>query len=180
MEQYSEGTYNEVLFLGEWCKTYPYKKNPKVKSKTLEYHWDDRNKLENDFLYLENFYKKVLISLSDKLNFIHKKDYGPDFWEITIGYWLYNFIHVVFDRWEVLSKLNYSKEDVCNIIKSKVPGYIYFSEIGEDKDKRDYVVSYKKISKTGFKLQYSIDQGIDELIKTIPLLDFKSKFFNAT
>lgn len=116
MEQYSEGTYNEVLFLGEWCKTYPYKKNPKVKSKTLEYHWDDRNKLENDFLYLENFYKKVLISLSDKLNFIHKKDYGPDFWEITIGYWLYNFIHVVFDRWEVLSKLNYSKEYKLNHI----------------------------------------------------------------
>ena len=35
----------------------------KVKSKTLNYHWDDRNKLENDFLYLEDL-QKVLVSLS--------------------------------------------------------------------------------------------------------------------
>ena len=35
-------------------------------------------------------------------------------------------------------------------------------------------------AKTGFKLQYTIDQGIDELVKTIPLLSFKSKFFNAS
>ena len=107
---------HEVIFLGEWCKTYSYKKNPKVKSKTLNYHWDDRNKLENDFLYLEDLYKKVLISLSRKLNFIHKKNYEPSFWEITIGFWLHNFLHVVFDRWEVLSKLDSSKEYFLNHI----------------------------------------------------------------
>ena len=66
LEQNSEDNYNDILFLGEWCKTYPYTKNPKVKSETLDYHWDDRNKLENDFFYLEDLYKKVLISLSNK------------------------------------------------------------------------------------------------------------------
>ena len=86
MEYNSEDMSNEILFLGEWCKTYPYTKNPKVKSETLDYHWDDRNKLENDFFYLEDLYKKVLISLSNKLNFIHKKNYDSSFWEITIGY----------------------------------------------------------------------------------------------
>ena len=116
MEYNSEDTCNEILFLGEWCKTYPHTKNPKVKSETLDYHWDDRNKLENDFFYLENLYKKVLISLSNKLNFIHKKNYDSSFWEITIGYWLYNFLHVVFDRWEVLSKLDSSKEYFLNHI----------------------------------------------------------------
>ena len=108
--------------------------------------------------------------------FIHIKDIVRSF-----VYGIENFKKMKNEVYNVENeKLNYSKEDVCNIIKSKVPGYIYFSEIGEDKDKRDYVVSYKKIAKTGFKLQYTIDQGIDELIKTIPLLDFKSKFFNAS
>ena len=114
MDLNSKDTCNDILFLGEWCKTYSYKKNPKVKSKTLNYHWDDRNKLENDFLYLEDLYKKVLVSLSKKLNFIHKKNYDPSFWEIIIGFWLHNFLHVVFDRWEVLSKLDSSKEYFLN------------------------------------------------------------------
>ena len=116
MDLNAEDTCNDILFLGEWCKTYSYKKNPKVKSKTLNYHWDDRNKLENDFLYLEELYKKVLISLSNKLNFIHKKNYDPSFWEIITGFWLHNFLHVVFDRWEVLSKLDSSKEYFLNHI----------------------------------------------------------------
>lgn len=106
----------DILFLGEWCKTYPYEKYTKFKSKTLNYHWDDRNKLENDFLYLEDFYKKVLNNLSSKLNSIHKKDYKPSFWEIIIGYWLYNFLHIVFDRWEVLSKLDPKKKYFLNHI----------------------------------------------------------------
>ena len=105
---------NDILFIGEWCKTYSYKKNSKVKSKTLNYHWDDRIKLENDYLYLEDLYKRVLISLSSKLNFIHKKNYDPIFWEIITGFWLHNFLHVVFDRWEVLSKLDSSKEYFFN------------------------------------------------------------------
>ena len=133
--------------------------------------------LVNDFVYKmmsQNYL--VVYEKNFMRTFIHIKDIARSF-----VYGIENFKKMKNEVYNVGNeKLNYSKEDVCNIIKSKVPGYIYFSEIGEDKDKRDYVVSYKKIAKTGFKLQYTIDQGIDELIKTIPLLDFKSKFFNAS
>ena len=75
-------------------------------------------------------------------------------------------------------KLNYSKEQVCNVITSKLDGYVYFSEIGSDKDQRNYFVSYKKIRETGFKNHYDLEYGIDELIKTINIIQIKNKFSN--
>ena len=50
-----------------------------------------------------------------------------------------------------------------------VPGAILALEgahpIGEDPDKRDYIVSNERIEGTGFKPQFSLEQGIGELIK---------------
>ena len=40
-----------VLFLGEWCKLYKRKNLWEgMDSKTIKYHWDDRNKLKNDYI----------------------------------------------------------------------------------------------------------------------------------
>ena len=74
--------------------------------------------------------------------------------------------------------LNFSKEEVCRLIHKRISGFIYFSEIGKDLDKRNYKVSYQKIKKTGFKSKYNLDYGIDELVKSISLIDFKNKFTN--
>ena len=76
-------------------------------------------------------------------------------------------------------KLNFSKEHVCKLIQKKVNGYVYFSEIGEDKDKRNYFVSYEKIRKTGFKNKFSLDFGINELINTINVIETKKKYSNV-
>ena len=37
--------------------------------------------------------------------------------------------------------------------------------IGEDPDKRDYIVSNDKIEKTGWMPDYSLDLGIQELVR---------------
>ena len=107
--------------------------------------------------------------------FIHVKDIARSFLHAIENHKIMkNQIYNIGDE-----KLNYSKEEVCNVIKKKLNGYIYYAEIGEDKDKRNYVVSYDKIKKTGFKIKYDLEYGIDELIKTIPLIENKSKFFNT-
>tara|TARA_R100001443_G_scaffold107270_1_gene117032 strand:- start:626 stop:1564 length:939 start_codon:yes stop_codon:yes gene_type:complete len=74
--------------------------------------------------------------------------------------------------------MNYSKEEVCNMIRLKTDAFIHFEEIGEDADKRDYVVSYDKINKLGFSTKITLEDGIDELIKALRVIDFKNPYIN--
>ena len=94
-----------ILFLGDWCKTFKRKDALKDRSfQTLSYHWDDRKKMDSDYQYLEGVYERTLISLSHKLNEIHKTNHTINYWRILIGPWLGCFIHIVFDRWSSISK----------------------------------------------------------------------------
>ena len=64
-ETFPQNTSDEVLFLGEWCKIYNRKDYwSKFNSKTLDYHWDDRDKLYSDYQYLTGIYEKYLLILS--------------------------------------------------------------------------------------------------------------------
>ena len=70
-----------------------------------------------------------------------------------------------------LSDANLSKLELCATIKDLVPAFVYLeAPVGEDEDKRDYIVSNAKIEKTGFKPLYSLEFGIRELIKGYQML----------
>ena len=75
--------------------------------------------------------------------------------------------------------MNFSKEAVCNMIGSRTNAFIHYEEIGEDADKRNYFVSYKKINDLGFETKIDIDTGIDELIKGMELINISSKYYNV-
>ncbi|HBQ38639.1 MAG TPA: hypothetical protein DD714_06610 [Candidatus Omnitrophica bacterium] len=65
-----------------------------------------------------------------------------------------------------LSEANLSKLELCAEIKKQLPAFYYVeAAIGEDPDKRNYIVSNEKIERTGFRAQVSLQQGIAELIK---------------
>jgi nucleoside-diphosphate-sugar epimerase len=65
-----------------------------------------------------------------------------------------------------LSSANLTKRQLAEKIQEYVPElYIHSAEIGEDPDKRDYIVSNDKIESLGWKPDYSLDDGIQELIK---------------
>jgi len=119
--------------------------------------------LVNDFTYRAvNDRFIVLFEARFKRNFIHVRD-------VTKA-----FIHSL-DNFEImknqpynigLSDANLSKWELCEEIKKQVPDF-YFIEanIGEDPDKRNYIVSNEKIEATGWTPDFPLQRGIAELVK---------------
>ncbi len=72
-----------------------------------------------------------------------------------------------------LDDANLSKKQLCEKIQRHVPKFfVHYAEIGEDPDKRDYIVSNQRLREAGFEARRGLDDGIRELIKgyrTLPL-----------
>jgi putative transferase (TIGR04331 family) len=99
-----------VLFLGEWCRLYDRKSVwEKLDAIVAPYHWDDRQKLYKDYIYLQVLYEDLLEELATQLNKLHGVNHSVRYWRILVGVWLGYFIQMLFDRWVMLQKvlLNY-------------------------------------------------------------------------
>jgi nucleoside-diphosphate-sugar epimerase len=65
-----------------------------------------------------------------------------------------------------LDSANLSKEELALRVKEYVPNfYIHFAPIGQDPDKRNYIVSSARLREAGFEAKRSLDAGIRELMK---------------
>ncbi|MEI6437658.1 MAG: NAD(P)-dependent oxidoreductase [Candidatus Omnitrophota bacterium] len=124
--------------------------------------------LVNDFVYRAVYDRFiVLFEAHFKRNFIHTRDVAKAF-----SHALNNFDRMKGEPYNVgLSDANLSKHELCVEIKKHVPD-LYFVEaaVGEDPDKRDYIVSNEKIEKAGFKPDMSLSAGIAELVKAYGII----------
>ena len=122
-------------------------------------------KTKNLIIYEKHFYR----------TFIHVDDIARSF-----DFAIKNSKKMLGNIYNVGSeKMNFTKQEVAEKIKAKVDFYLHFAEIGEDADKRNYFVSYKKINDLGFETKIDIDTGIDELIKGMELINISSKYYNV-
>ncbi len=124
--------------------------------------------LVNDFVYRAVTDRTVVVFEGlFKRNYLHVRDAARAFIH-TIN----NFDSMKNETYNVgLSDANLSKLELCAEIKKYLPNFIYMeSEIGKDPDKRDYIVLNEKIEKTGFETKYSLDFGIQELIKVYTII----------
>jgi nucleoside-diphosphate-sugar epimerase len=81
-----------------------------------------------------------------------------------------------------LSDSNINKKELVETIQRQIPNTsVTYSDYFEDPDKRNYVVSNKKIEATGWKPQYSLDDGIAELIQAYKMIvpQESSRYRNA-
>jgi len=127
--------------------------------------------LVNDFTYRAvNDRFLVLFEARFKRNYLHVRDVARAFLHC-----LENFDHMKEEPYNVgLSDANLSKWELCEEMKKQIPDF-YFIEapVGEDPDKRDYIVSNAKIEATGFKPLFSLHEGISELIKGYQIIKYK-------
>lgn len=119
--------------------------------------------LVNDFVYRAHKDKYIVLFESKfKRNYIHIKDVANAFMHS-----IKNFNKMRGNIFNVgLSDANISKYELCEKIKKYVPQFVFFDDqFSKDEDQRNYIVSNKKIESTGFKPNYSLDDGIQELLK---------------
>ncbi len=93
----------QIVFLGWWCRKFARKPVwSAIPHQILPYHWDDRQKLRNDWRIIQALYESALPKLAQILNDAHRVNYSVRFWKILVGFWLLQFITITFDRAEVL------------------------------------------------------------------------------
>jgi nucleoside-diphosphate-sugar epimerase len=124
--------------------------------------------LVNDFVYRAVTDRAVVVFEGHaKRNYIHVRDVSRAFLHA-----IQNFESMQGHAYNVgLSNANLSKLELCAEIRKQLPGFVSIeAPIGEDPDKRDYIVSNAKLEKTGFRPKYSVSDGITELIKGYTIL----------
>lgn len=65
-----------------------------------------------------------------------------------------------------LDEANISKEELALKVQKEIPRfYLHFAPIGQDPDKRNYIVSNQRLREAGFVARRGLESGIRELIK---------------
>jgi len=124
--------------------------------------------LVNNFVYRAVTDRFVVVFEGHfRRNYIHVRDVARAFLHA-----LENFETMRDEPYNVgLSDANLSKLELCAEIKKEIPDFVYLeAPVGEDPDKRDYIVSNEKIERTGFRPIYSLRDGIRELVKCYAIL----------
>ncbi len=124
--------------------------------------------LVNDFTYRAvNDRFVVLFESYFKRNYIHVRDVSRVFQHA-----LNNHDKMKGEIFNVgLSDANVSKKELCETIQKQIPDFIFIdAPVGKDPDQRNYIVSNEKIEATGYKQEFPLDRGIQDLIKGYTML----------
>ncbi|HEF3575252.1 NAD-dependent epimerase/dehydratase family protein [Campylobacter upsaliensis] len=124
--------------------------------------------LVNDFTY--RAYKDKFIVLFEehfRRNYIHVRDVAKGF-----IHGIENYDKMKGEAYNMgLSSANLTKRQLAETIKKFVPDfYIHSASIGEDPDKRDYLVSNAKLEATGWSADVSLEEGIEELLRAFAMM----------
>ena len=131
--------------------------------------------LVNDFTYKAVDDGYIVLFEKDFIrNHIHVQDVA-----MTYIFMMNNYNHYVGQVFNVGSPTaNLTKYELCLKIKQYLPNFsIQFDEINTDLDKRNYTVSNQKLEKTGWKSYYTLDDGIQELIKAYSIIQINNRKF---
>jgi putative transferase (TIGR04331 family) len=119
------------FLLGKWCEfsetDNSFKK--KLNSKIIKniYHWNDNEKKNKDYKYLEKNIEYLLEIISQKLSAIHNVQEDKKYWRVVIYTWLSSYTTTIFERWEsirIFFEKNKTEKFYSNFILFKNLDYI--------------------------------------------------------
>jgi nucleoside-diphosphate-sugar epimerase len=124
--------------------------------------------LVNDFTYKAITDKYIVVfEKSFKRNFIHIQDVANVFLFMLKNYDKYK--GEIFNVG--LSSANLSKQELLEKIQEHVKNFaVSYNDFYEDPDKRNYIVSNIKVESTGWKAEWDLDKGIEELIMAYQMI----------
>lgn len=124
--------------------------------------------LVNDFTYKAITDKYIVVfEKTFKRNFIHIEDVANAFVFMLQNYDTYK--GEVFNVG--LSDANLSKQELLEKIQGHVKDFaVVYDDYYEDPDKRNYIVSNAKIEATGWKPEWDLDRGIEQLIMAYQMI----------
>ena len=122
--------FNENNFvLGKWCEFYETNDSDNEKYKNIElknikiikneHHWNNYQKRNKDYLYLEEKLEEILEIISNKLSTIHNINENKEYWRIILHTWLIEYFIIIFDKWEgvrIFFEKNKDKKFYTNIV----------------------------------------------------------------
>jgi len=74
------------------------------------------------------------------------------------------------------NNLNWTKRELAEYIAGKTGALVNYAETGVDLDQRDYEVDYSRIQDDGFECSVTMEEGINGLLKVIPLLQIRHQY----
>ncbi len=137
------------------------------------------NLLVNTLCYQAVVDRALTIFEADfKRSFIHVYDIAT-----AIVHTMFNFDDLDHRIYNVGNPtLNMTKRELAHKIADRVfelnetPVYLTFADNGKDPDVRNYEVSSDRFVATGWEPQYDMDGGLDEIIRSIPLMTHWNRY----
>lgn len=131
--------------------------SPRMRLDLLVNHFVNRALFDRYIVLFEGHFRRNYIHLSDVVSAFEMAIRSPG-----------EFKGEIFNVG--LSSANLSKIQLCLEIKDVLPEFTFVeAELGQDPDKRDYIVSNSKIESKGFSPKVSLRDGIEELVKGLPM-----------
>ena len=131
------------------------------------------SRMRSDLL-VNNF---VLKALKERLLVLYECEFMRNYVHVSDVCGAFKF---VLDNWDSCKNetynvgndsINMNKLQLAQIIQKHIPIEIIKAEFNSDPDIRDYIVSSEKIYSKGFKCEYDLDDGVEQLIKAYSIID---------
>ena len=114
----SEG---KILFLGEWCRS-SMDWESRLENREciiVPYHWNNREKLKDDFDLLQNIRQSISPDLAMAMNKLHGTQHSKKYWDLLMGWWLSVFISVMIDRYSSIKSAVLYKPESTVVINTE-------------------------------------------------------------